>query len=331
MLEKKSINVALLGYGTVGSGVFAVLKENEKQISSRIKFSTGKEVGITVKKILVRNPDKYKNVPKDLLAKNIDEIISDKEIDIVVEVMGGDTFAKECMQKAMQNGKHIVTANKLAIAKSNGELEETAKSNNVEFEFEASVCGAIPVIRVINESLEANNILDMSGIVNGTTNYILSLMTNEKKSYDEALKSAQDLGFAEADPTSDVEGFDSMYKMSILCKQAFGKYPKPENITREGISKTSPSDIESADKNGEVIKLIAKGYIKNEEPFVEVKPTRISKTLPLANVGGAGNAVSINCDNAGEIVLQGQGAGSRPTASAVVSDIINLSKKLLRG
>ncbi len=328
--KKKMICVALLGFGTVGKGVEAILRENAQQISSRLKETTGEDAHIVIKKILVKDRKKHGNVPKKLLADNFDEILKDDSIDIVVELIGGDEDAREFMIASMQNKKHVVTANKLAIAAAKGELEEIAQKNKVEFLFEASVGGAIPIIRTINESLEGNRILELSGIINGTTNYILSSMTKEGTDYEEALKNAQALGFAEADPTSDVEGYDSVYKMCILCKQCFGEYPKPEHITREGICELTKEQLELAKQNHTVVKLIGRAFLKDGEPHVAVEPMEVPKELPLAHVDGAGNAIQISCDNAGVLFLQGQGAGSRPTASAVVSDIINIARMLLK-
>lgn len=329
IMKKEVLQIALLGFGTVASGVEAVLRENNALISNRIYESTGKYVDIEVKKILVRDLSKYPTLSPELLTLDFDEILNDPEIKIVVELIGGDTVAKDCMVKAMKVGKHIVTANKLAIAKSEGELEKFAKEQEIHFAFEAAVAGAIPVIRTINESLEANNILSIQGIVNGTTNYILSSMASENKTYTDALSSAQALGFAEADPTSDVEGYDSMYKLCILSKQAFGKYPKPENILRKGITSVTAEEIHAASQSGSLIKLIGTATLQDGEPHVIVEPTIVPANSALGSVSGAGNAVLITCDNAGEIFLQGQGAGSRPTASAVVSDIINIAKMIV--
>ena len=329
IMKKESIQIALLGFGTVVRGVEAILRENKEHISSRIYERTGKFVDIEVKRILVRDITKYPCVFSEQLTLDFNDILDDPDISIVVELIGGDTVAKDYMISALKSNKHVVTANKAAIAASSGALEQLAKEQNLSFLFEAAVAGAIPVIRVINESLEANHILSIQGIVNGTTNYILSSMTNEQKNYSDALSDAQALGFAEADPTSDVEGFDSMYKLCILSKQAFGKYPQKENISRTGITSIRIEDIERATSEGSVIKLIGSAKIVDGEPYVEVKPTPIPKNSALGSVDGAGNAILITCDNAGDIFLQGQGAGSRPTASAVISDIINLVKEIV--
>lgn len=325
----KLINVALLGVGTVGGGVYGILEENQAKISANIKKSTGKDVQIKVKKILDKDDSRKAEFADGVLTTNFDEIANDEDIKIIVELIGGDTVAPKYIKESIAKGKNVVTANKLAIAKAKGEFENLAKEYNVEFCYEASVGGTIPVIRVIKESLEANNIIEISGIVNGTTNFILSAMTKEGKSYSDVLKVAQELGFAEADPTSDVEGYDPAYKMSILGSLAFDKYPKDENISTKGITELTLDDIEKAKADNKVIKLIGKTYLKGDDVIVEVAPTLVDKEEALANVNGAENAISIKCDNAGVVVLQGQGAGSRPTASAVVSDIINITKKLI--
>lgn len=327
--KKKMICIGLLGFGNVGKGVEAILRENVERISKRLQETTGEEAYIVIKKILVKDQKKHQNVPKKLLADDFDEILNDQTIDIVVELLGGDEPATEYMIRSMQAKKHVVTANKLAIAAADGELEYEAQKNKVLFLFEAAVGGAIPIIRTINESLEGNSILELSGIINGTTNYILSSMTREGTDYEEALKTAQALGFAEANPTSDVEGYDSVYKMCILCKQCFGEYPKPENILREGITEITKEQLDFAKQNHAVVKLIARAFVKDGEPHVLVEPMEVPEELPLANVDGAGNAIQISCDNAGVIFLQGQGAGSRPTASAVVSDIVNIAREVL--
>lgn len=324
----KTIKIALLGLGTVGSGVKNILEEKKDQLSDKLFEKTGEKALIEIKKILVRNTDKDYGVDKSMLTTDYSQIIDDPEIQIVVELMGGDEPASEYMTRAMESGKHVVTANKMAIALSGGKIEDKAKEKGVSFMYEASVAGTIPVIRVIQDSLVANEIQKISGIINGTTNYILSKMMNENQSFESALKKAQELGFAEADPTSDVEGYDAMYKIAILSKLAFNFMPDLKNIKRTGIRGVSISDIDKARENGNTIKFIAQAEKFKEGVKVSVAPLEISKKHPLANVDGPMNAVYITCDNAGEIMLQGAGAGSRPTASAVVSDIFAIAEKL---
>ena len=277
---------------------------------------------------MVRDKNKDYGVDKAILTEDYKEILSDENIKIVVEVIGRESPATDYMIKAMKEKKHVVSANKLAIAKSKGSLEEEAKKNDVKFMYEASVAGTIPVIRVINDSLVANNITKISGIINGTTNYILSKMTNENQSFEEALKKAQELGFAEADPSSDVDGDDVMYKIAILSRLAFGDWIDLESIDKKGITSVTLKDIEEAKANAKKIKFIAQAEKVEGKLAVSVSLQEIEEKHPLANVDGAMNAVYITCDNAGEILLQGAGAGSRPTASAVVSDIVAIAENL---
>lgn len=324
----KTIEIAMLGLGTVGSGVKNILEEKCEHLSQKIFEKTGVKKEIKISKILVRDKNKDYGVDKAILTEDYNEILSDENIKIVVEVIGGESPATDYMIKAMKEKKHVVSANKLAIAKSKGSLEEEAKKNDVKFMYEASVAGTIPVIRVINDSLVANNITKISGIINGTTNYILSKMTNENQSFEEALKKAQELGFAEADPSSDVDGDDVMYKIAILSRLAFGDWIELESIDKKGITTVTLKDIEEAKANGKKIKFIAQAEKIEGKLAVSVSLQEIEEKHPLANVDGAMNAVYITCDNAGEILLQGAGAGSRPTASAVVSDIVAIAENL---
>ena len=324
----KTIEIAMLGLGTVGSGVKNILEEKCEHLSQKIFEKTGIKKEIKISKILVRDKNKDYGVDKAILTEDYKEILSDENIKIVVEVIGGESPATDYMIKAMKEKKHVVSANKLAIAKSKGSLEEEAKKNDVKFMYEASVAGTIPVIRVINDSLVANNITKISGIINGTTNYILSKMTNENQSFEEALKKAQELGFAEADPSSDVDGDDVMYKIAILSRLAFGDWIDLESIDKKGITSVTLKDIEEAKANGKKIKFIAQAEKIEGKLAVSVSLQEIEEKHPLANVDGAMNAVYITCDNAGEILLQGAGAGSRPTASAVVSDIVAIAENL---
>lgn len=324
----KTIEIAMLGLGTVGSGVKNILEEKCEHLSQKIFEKTGVKKEIKISKILVRDKNKDYGVDKSILTEDYNEILSDENIKIVVEVIGGESPATDYMIKAMKEKKHVVSANKLAIAKSKGSLEEEAKKNDVKFMYEASVAGTIPVIRVINDSLVANNIRKISGIINGTTNYILSKMTNENQSFEEALKKAQELGFAEADPSSDVDGDDVMYKIAILSRLAFGDWIDLESIDKKGITTVTLRDIEEAKANGKKIKFIAQAEKIEGKLAVSVSLQEIEEKHPLANVDGAMNAVYITCDNAGEILLQGAGAGSRPTASAVISDIVAIAENL---
>lgn len=325
----KNINIALLGAGTVGSGVIGILQENKEVIVKRLYKKTGEEYNISIKKILIRNPSKYPEIPSELVTTTFEDIENDDTINIVVELMGGKQPATDYMLRAMKAGKHVVTANKLAIAQSNGAFEEASKKYNVKFMFEASVAGTIPVVRVIEDSLTANKINRISGIVNGTTNFILTKMEKENLDFDSALKLAQQLGYAEADPSSDIDGDDAMYKIAILSHLAYDKSIDLSNIDKTGLASVTKEDLDNAKENGCTIKYIAESALTSDDDVkITVSPQVLPLTHPLAGVEGATNAVYLYCDNAGEVMLQGQGAGSRPTASAVVSDILNIIENI---
>jgi len=315
----KKVKIALLGLGNVGGGVYRILTEDKKSIIHR------EGIDCEVKYILVRDKNKKRDIefPKEILTDSFDEIINDDEIEIVAEFMGGVTPAKEYILKSLKRGKSVVTANKEVIAKYWPDLNEVAKSNNVGLFFEPSVAGGIPVLKTLWGSMQANNIESIYGIINGTTNYILSRMTDEGISYDDVLKDAQSLGFAEADPSSDVEGYDAMYKLSILSSLAFHAKVPVEYIYHEGITNISSEDIDYAKELGYVIKLLAIGKKQDHTLEVRVHPTMIKNAHPLASVSGAYNAVFIKGSAVGGLMLYGQGAGRMPTASAAVSDIIS--------
>ena len=314
----KKVKIALLGLGNVGKGVLSIIRENKEQIVKR----SGYEVEIA--KILVRDvkKDRGVEVPTEILTTSYEEILNDNEIKIVVEVMGGIEPAKEYIIKAMEAKKQIVTANKMLLATCGDEVFEKADEMGVSFQYEASVAGGIPIINGISESLTANKINTLYGIINGTTNYILSKMELENLNFEDVLKEAQDKGYAEADPTSDIEGYDAQYKLVILSSLAFGTKIKSEHVYREGITKINSIDMEYASSFGMVIKLLAIAKEENGELELRVHPTMIPETHPLANVYDSFNAVFINGNAVGDMMFYGRGAGSLPTGSAVVSDII---------
>lgn len=314
----KKVKIALLGLGNVGKGVLSIIRENKEQIVKR----SGYEVEIA--KILVRDvkKDRGVEVPTEILTTSYEEILNDNEIKIVVEVMGGIEPAKEYIIKAMEAKKQIVTANKMLLATCGDEVFEKADEMGVSFQYEASVAGGIPIINGISQSLTANKINTLYGIINGTTNYILSKMELENLNFEDVLKEAQDKGYAEADPTSDIEGYDAQYKLVILSSLAFGTKIKPEYVYREGITKINSIDMEYASSFGMVIKLLAIAKEENGELELRVHPTMIPETHPLANVYDSFNAVFINGNAVGDMMFYGRGAGSLPTGSAVVSDII---------
>lgn len=316
----KKVKIALLGLGNVGRGVWMILNSNKEEIMKRSGYE------VEVAKILVRDISKARGVevPLGLLTTDFNDIINDDEIKIVVEVMGGIEPAREYMLAAMDKKKHIVTANKMLLATGGDELFEKADKEGVMFNYEASVAGGIPIINGINESLTANKVERLYGIVNGTTNYILTKMAFEGLDFNDALKEAQEMGYAEADPTSDIEGFDSQYKLAILSSLAFGTKIKIEDVYREGITKIESVDIQYAKEFKKVIKLLA--IVKDNEGRLELRvhPTMIPENHPLANVYDSFNAVLIKGNAVGDLMFYGRGAGDLPTGSAVVSDVVSI-------
>lgn len=314
------VKIALLGFGNVGSGVWKILNSNEEEITERAGYK------VEVAKILVRDLNKNRGaeVPKNLFTTNPDEIFEDDDIKIIVEVMGGMEPAKDYMERAIKSKKHVVTANKLAIATIGDDLLNMADEAGVALRYEASVAGGIPIIHGIEECLTANKIKEIVGIINGTTNYILTKMYLENMSFNDALKEAQEKGYAEADPTSDVEGYDPLYKLRILTSLAFGERVDVNSIYREGISNIEAIDVEYAKEFGYVIKLLA--IVKDVDDVLELRvhPTMIPARHPLANVNDSFNAVLIKGNAVGDLMFYGRGAGDLPTGSAVVGDIISI-------
>lgn len=316
----KKVKIALLGLGNVGQGVWKILSRNKNEVM----MNCGYEVEIS--RILVRSVDKPRgvDVPKEILTTSIEDILNDNEIKIVVELMGGGEPAREYMLRAMNCKKHVVTANKLVLATQGEELFSTAEKEGVLFYYEASVGGGIPIIREINESLTANKIEKLVGIINGTTNYILTKMTQEGMDFNDALKEAQEKGYAEADPTSDVEGYDAAYKLAIMASLSFSTKVDYNSIYREGISKIEAVDIEYANKFGYTIKLLAVGKENDNRLELRVHPAMVPKNHPIANVNDSYNAIFIKGNAVGDLMLYGRGAGDLPTGSAVVGDIISI-------
>lgn len=323
-MMKDSVNIGLLGLGTVGTGVVNVLTANAHEISQK----TG--VPVNIKKILVRNLNKVRNIAAGaVLTTNADDILNDNEIDIIVEVMGGEQPAKDYMLRALNAGKNVVTANKDVVAKFGRELFSAAEANHVDFMFEASVGGGIPIIRPLKQCLAANKLSEVMGIVNGTTNYMLTKMTNEKLDYETVLAEAQAKGYAEADPTADVGGFDAARKIAILASIAFNARVSLDDVDVEGITNISPVDIEYARELGYVIKLLA--IAKESEVCginARVHPAFIPLNHPLAAVGDVFNAIFVRGDAVGETMFYGRGAGALPTASAVAGDIVDVARNL---
>ena len=316
----KKVKIALLGLGNVGRGVWNILQMNGEEIMKR----SGCQVEVA--KILVRDPSKARavKVPEELITTNFDEILNDDSIKIIVEVMGGIEPAREYILKSLNKKKHIVTANKMLLATYGDELFKKADEEEVMLNYEASVAGGIPIIQAINESLTANKIEKLYGIINGTTNFILSKMELEGSDFENVLKEAQEKGYAEADPTSDIEGFDAQYKLAILSSLAFGTKVKIDDVYREGITKITSKDIRYAKDFGLVIKLLAIAKETDGKLQLRVHPTMIPDTHPLANVHDSFNAVFIKGNAVDDLMFYGRGAGDLPTGSAVVADIVSI-------
>ena len=316
----KKVKIALLGLGNVGRGVWNILQMNGEEIMKR----SGCQVEVA--KILVRDPSKARavKVPEELITTNFDEILNDDSIKIIVEVIGGIEPAREYILKSLNKKKHIVTANKMLLATYGDELFKKADEEEVMLNYEASVAGGIPIIQAINESLTANKIEKLYGIINGTTNFILSKMELEGSDFENVLKEAQEKGYAEADPTSDIEGFDAQYKLAILSSLAFGTKVKIDDVYREGITKITSKDIRYAKDFGLVIKLLAIAKETDGKLQLRVHPTMIPATHPLANVHDSFNAVFIKGNAVDDLMFYGRGAGDLPTGSAVVADIVSI-------
>ena len=313
------INIAILGFGTVGSGVYEVLKKDGGIIADRV----GEEVRI---KHIVEIRDFSGHEAAELFTKDYNAVLSDNSVSIVVEMMGGVEPAYSFTKDAILHGKSVVTSNKALVAAKGAELFKLARENGVFYRYEASVGGGIPVIRPIGTCLAANRITRVMGILNGTTNYILTKMIDEGQSFETALADAQKKGYAEADPTADVEGHDTCRKIAILASLIFGKDVDYTKISTEGISAIEPEDVEYAEALDCSIKLIGLARIGEEKVFARVSPMLIPNDSPLAGVKDVFNAVMLTGDNVGDVMLYGSGAGKLPTASAVVSDVIDIAR-----
>ncbi|MDO7252672.1 homoserine dehydrogenase [Helicobacter cappadocius] len=313
----KNINIGIIGVGVVGSSVIKILQENKEIISARAG------VNLVVKKGIVKDLAKIRNVNIPL-SQNIDEIFNDQEIDIVIELMGGVQEAYEIAKKALQSKKALVTANKAMLAYHRYDLQKIA--NDIPIGFEASVCGGIPIIKALKDGLGANHILALKGILNGTSNYILTQMIQNNQDFSSALLDAQNLGYAEADPSLDVNGGDAGHKLLILASLAYGIDAKPQDIIIEGIESINSDDIEFANEFGYSIKLL--GIAKKEENEIELRvhPAMINKNKMISKVEGVMNGISVIGDRVGETLYYGAGAGGDATASAVISDLIEIAR-----
>jgi len=324
---EETVNIGLIGFGTIGSGVVATLNQNlpllESKVNKKVNLKRIVDLDITT--------DRGVEVEPGVLSTNVDDILEDAEIDIVIELVGGYQPALNFILRAMDNGKHVVTANKALLAKHWQEITESAQDNGVRVSFEASVGGGIPLLAPLNDGLAANNIETIYGIINGTANYILTKMAAEGLDFDTVLKEAQERGYAEADPTFDIEGHDTAQKLIILGILGFGTYVEQEKFHVEGITRITPDDILFAREELEsVIKLLAIAQIDNGELEIRVHPTLVPETHLLASVNDVYNAVYLVGDVVGPVLMYGAGAGMMPTASAVVADCIDIIQDMER-
>ena len=326
-MAKTSINVGIIGFGTVGTGTARILIENADVIERRLG------VPVTLKTIsdLDVKRDRGIKLGSTKLTSDAKALIADPDIDVVVELIGGYKPAKEFILEAIRNRKHVVTANKALLAVHGEEIYAAAEQAGVTLGYEASVAGGIPILKSLKEGLAANRIESIYGIVNGTCNYILTSMTNEGRRFDEVLKEAQAKGYAEADPTFDIEGVDSAHKLSILTMLAFGTPVRFEDVYTEGISKITPLDIEFARDLGCKIKLLAITKMVNGEVEARVHPTMVPGSFPIATVDGVFNALFVKGNAVGNTLFYGRGAGDMPTGSAVVADIMDIGRDIAAG
>ncbi|MED5816537.1 homoserine dehydrogenase [Mycolicibacterium sp. 050232] len=329
-MSEKPIGVAVLGLGNVGSEVVRIINESATDLAARIGAP------LEVRGIGVRKVSGDRGVPKDLLTDDIMELVSRDDVDIVVELMGPVKPARKAILAALEQGKSVVTANKALMAQSTGELAQAAEKARVDLYFEAAVAGAIPVIRPLTQSMAGDSVLRVAGIVNGTTNYILSEMDSTGADYSSALADASALGYAEADPTADVEGYDAAAKAAILASIAFHTRVTADDVYREGITKVSAADFESARALGCTIKLLAicerlTSDEGKQRVSARVYPALVPLTHPLAAVNGAFNAVVVEAEAAGRLMFYGQGAGGAPTASAVMGDVVMAARNRVQG
>lgn len=323
-MKRDAIAIGIIGLGTVGRGTVNILLKNKDIIRERTGFD------IVIKRIadldIVR--DRGIKLPDGILTTNADDVLNDPEIYIVVELIGGIKPAKDFILKAIRNKKHVVTANKALLATEGSEIFMDAEKHGVEIGFEASVAGGIPIIKVIREGLVANRILNVYGIINGTSNYILTSMTEDRIEFPDALREAQRLGYAEADPTFDIEGIDSAHKLAILASLAFDIPLSYNDIYKEGITKVTPQDIEFASELGYKIKLLAIAKAVDSEVELRIHPTMVPVDYLISKVDGVFNAIYVEGDAVGSTLYYGRGAGDMPTGSAIVSDIVDIARSI---
>jgi homoserine dehydrogenase len=328
--DERPVGVAVLGLGNVGSEVVRIIEDSAEDLAARIGAP------LVLRGVGVRRVAADRGVPVELLTDNVEQLVSREDVDIVVELMGPVEPARKAILSALEHGKSVVTANKALLSTSTGELAQAAESAHVDLYFEAAVAGAIPVIRPLTQSLAGDTVLRVAGIVNGTTNYILSAMDSTGADYDSALADASALGYAEADPTADVEGYDAAAKAAILASIAFHTRVTANDVYREGITKITPDDFASARALGCTIKLLSiceriAGDDGQERVSARVYPALVPLSHPLATVSGAFNAVVVEAEAAGRLMFYGQGAGGAPTASAVTGDLVMAARNRVLG
>ncbi|MGB9716592.1 MAG: homoserine dehydrogenase [Thermodesulfovibrionales bacterium] len=325
-MRKEKISVGIIGFGTVGTGTVKILLENKDILKERLGF----EINLSRIADLDIKRDRGIRLPKGILTTDVDGILKNPEIDIIVELIGGIRPAKDFIMEAINNHKHVVTANKALLASEGIEIFTAAHKKGVEIGFEASVAGGIPIIKVIREGLVANRIKAVYGIINGTSNYILTKMTEENIEFSIALKEAQSLGYAESDPTLDIEGIDSAHKLAILAYLSYGVPVSYKDIYTEGITMISSQDINFASELGYKVKLLAIAKESDSEIELRVHPTMLPKEYLISKVDGPFNAIYVEGDATGSTLYYGRGAGSMPTGSAVVSDIVDIARNIMK-
>ncbi|WP_282172967.1 homoserine dehydrogenase [Cytobacillus firmus] len=323
----ESISIGLLGLGTVGSGVVQIIEKHQDKLMHQVGCP------VVVKKVLVKdvNKDRAVKVDRNLLTLNPEDILNDADIDVVIEVMGGIEETRNHLKKALDNGKHVVTANKDLMAVYGPELLAASAQNGCDLFYEASVAGGIPILRGLVDGLASDRITKMMGIVNGTTNFILTKMSKNGSAYEDVLKEAQELGYAESDPTSDVEGLDAARKMAILSTLGFSMNIDLDDVKVKGITDITEEDLQYGKQLGYIMKLIGIAHREGEKVEVSVQPTLLSESHPLASVQDEYNAVYVYGEAVGETMFYGPGAGSLPTATAVVSDLVGVMKNMRLG
>lgn len=322
----KTVRVGMLGFGTVGEGTYRMVHDNAESIERK----TGGRVEFV--RIGVRDLVKPRSADANLFTQDLMAIADDPSIDVVLELIGGEHPAAEVVERCLQNGKHVVTANKELIAKHGSRLISLAKQNHLDLHFEAAVGGGIPVVQALKHQLAGNDVIKLLGILNGTTNHILTQMAEHGRSFEEALREAQDAGYAEADPTNDVDGWDTLYKASVLAAIVFGKQVPLDAVHREGIRSISAEDMRFADVLGYAVKLLGVVEQTGEDRIlVRVHPALVPKTHQLASVKGVYNAVWVHGDFVGDLMFSGRGAGADPTASAVVGDLVDVLRNIVAG